>query len=1180
MVAVILLSALPAKAQTPPFILQGPQSQIVAQGSNVTFFVIASGSSPLLYQWQFNGTNLTDDSHISGSTSSNLIVSNAAFTDAGAYSVIISNSISWTTSTNAQLTVLSGFTLGEATDNTNLVWETDPANPWTWENVDTHDGMDAAQSGSMWWISSYMQTTVEGPASVNFWWRASFHPSDHMAILVDSNELARVSGNTAWENKSVYVPSGSHPIQWLFSKDQPFGTYNLEAYVDQVTITPPTLPAITSAPTNQSIPAGNNLTLSASVSGMLPIAYQWQFNGTNLDGATNSALLLSDLQYSASGSYTLVVSNGAGTVTSSPAILTVVPSPPTVTQPPFSQTGYYGISTSFSVAATGTEPLSYQWQFNGTNLDGATGTTLTITNPQPASAGPYQVVVSNSVGIAISPSAIFTINDPAPSVLPLPASKSVFQGGSTSIVASATGYALRYQWRLNGTNLAHGSFVSGATGPTLTLPKARTNQSGSYSVIVSNSYGVVSSSKCDVTVLEASGWGAVNSPAGGGNVDYGQAIIPAGLTGIKALSGGRYHSLALKNDGTVVAWGAVTNPPGGQVAFGQSIVPPGLNNVTAISAGGYHSLALKSDGTVIAWGAGTNRVQNSTVHYGQSQVPTNLSNVKAIAAGAYHSLALKNDGTVVSWGYQTNVPPNLTNVTAIAAGFAHNLALLSNGLVVAWGTNTFGQTNVPFNLSNVVAIVAGDNHCLALKSDGSIVSWGKQLSSPPFTTDFAEIAAGGDHSIGVRTNGIAYAWGFSGNNLLPVPQFPYVIGVAAGYVHDLVLLGDGSPVIKYSPANRAAFSRENVTLNVLPITGTQFPMSFQWRFNGTNFIGATKASLTLPNVQYTNAGSYVVVITNSYGSVTSAPILLSVTTPVATTNLGLAVDATNFVWATSGNAPWFGQSNIVHGPGIAAQSGSIGDSQQSSLQTTIIGPGRISFWWQVSSEEYFDYLNFYIGGTFQAGISGSSGWIQQTFQVPPGSQTLEWRYVKDSSTSVGQDAGWLDQVVFTPAPPLITSQPQSQSVLFGGTAQFTVQASGTPPLTYRWTMAGTTLSGATNATLTLTNVVRTNAANYAVVVSNSGGATTSSNATLTVRVPQQIASPQPLTNGTFQLLSGYADNWPLQPGDLTRFDALASTNLQDWILLTNALSLTNGQLLLQDDAATNWPTRYYRIVEH
>jgi hypothetical protein len=387
-------------------------------------------------------------------------------------------------------------------------------------------------------------------------------------------------------------------------------------------------------------------------------------------------------------------------------------------------------------------------------------------------------------------------------------------------------------------------------------------------------------------------------------------------------------------------------------------------------------------------------------------------------------------------------------------------------------------------------------------------------------------------------------------------------------------------VIKYSPANRAAFSRENVTLNVLAVTGTQFPLTFQWRFNGTNMIGATKVSLTLPSVQYTNAGSYVVVITNLYGSITSAPIFLSVTTPVATTNLGLAVDATNFVWTTSGNASWFGQSNIVHTFGTAAQSGDIGDSQQSSLQTTIIGPGKITFWWQVSSEEYFDYLNFYIGGALQAGISGSTSWTQQNFQVPAGPQTLEWRYVKDSSTSIGQDAGWLDQVVFIPDPPLITSQPQSQFVLLGGTAQFTVQASGTPPLTYRWTIAGIPLAGATNATLTLTNVVRTNATNYAVIVSNSGGATTSSNAVLTVRVPQQLAPTQALTNGTFQLLSGYADNWPLQPGDLTRFDALASTNLQDWIPLTNALSLTNGQLLLQDDAATNWSTRYYRIVEH
>jgi uncharacterized repeat protein (TIGR01451 family) len=141
--------------------------------------------------------------------------------------------------------------------------------------------------------------------------------------------------------------------------------------------------------------------------------------------------------------------------------------------------------------------------------------------------------------------------------------------------------------------------------------------------------------------------------------------VPVGLSGVIAIAAGTSHSLALKADGTVVAWGINQ--------FGQSSVPADLSGVTAIAAGIYHSLALKSDGTVVAWGWNA---------YGQSSVPADLSGVTAIAAGQNHSLALKNDGTIVGWGSnvygQISVPSGLSGVTAIAAGTYHNLALVSS----------------------------------------------------------------------------------------------------------------------------------------------------------------------------------------------------------------------------------------------------------------------------------------------------------------------------------------------------------------------------------------------------------------------------------------------------------------------------------------------------------------------
>ena len=230
---------------------------------------------------------------------------------------------------------------------------------------------------------------------------------------------------------------------------------------------------------------------------------------------------------------------------------------------------------------------------------------------------------------------------------------------------------------------------------------------------------------------------------GCGIANHGQCSVPAGLSGVIAIAANDFHSLALKRDGTVVAWGYNN--------WGQ-FIPAGLSDVTAIAAGSGHDLALRSDGTVVAWGDNTS---------GQASVPAGLSNVTAIAGGGAHSLALKRDGTVVTWGYNIggslNVPAGLSNVTAIAAGCAHNLALKRNGTVVAWGCGGIdraydkGQCDIPAGLSDVTAIAAGSHHSLALKRDGTVVAWGSnsfgQSSVPAGLSSVTAIAAGGLHSL-------------------------------------------------------------------------------------------------------------------------------------------------------------------------------------------------------------------------------------------------------------------------------------------------------------------------------------------------------------------------------------------------------------------------------------------------
>jgi Regulator of chromosome condensation (RCC1) repeat len=199
----------------------------------------------------------------------------------------------------------------------------------------------------------------------------------------------------------------------------------------------------------------------------------------------------------------------------------------------------------------------------------------------------------------------------------------------------------------------------------------------------------------------------------GGGANYGQCAVPAAATsGVTAIAAGDFHSLALKEDGSVVAWGCGAD-------FGQCTVPvAAASGVTAIAAGYAHSLALKQDGSVVAWGC-------DGFDVGQCTVPAAAtSGVTAIAASFSHSLALKQDGSVIAWGCgdnydggQCNVPPEAeSGVTAIAAGFSHSLALKQDGSVITWGCGfNVGECTVPPEAeSGVTAIAASTYHSLAL----------------------------------------------------------------------------------------------------------------------------------------------------------------------------------------------------------------------------------------------------------------------------------------------------------------------------------------------------------------------------------------------------------------------------------------------------------------------------------
>ncbi|NTV40959.1 MAG: hypothetical protein HGA61_01670 [Candidatus Moranbacteria bacterium] len=303
------------------------------------------------------------------------------------------------------------------------------------------------------------------------------------------------------------------------------------------------------------------------------------------------------------------------------------------------------------------------------------------------------------------------------------------------------------------------------------------------------------------------------------------------LSDITAIASGENFSLALKSDGTVLAWGENTFGQLGDDSTSGALFPVEvvgaegsgfLENISAISAGENFSLALKSDGTVWAWGR-NNVGQLGDGLLSDSEVPIQihdstgvgfLEGISKISAGASHSLALKADGTgmVFAWGLNdqgqlgtgnfTNrsLPTQvrdlggaglLTNVSNISTGLNHSMIIKNDKSAWAWGLNSFGQLgdstilsrNLPTqifgiggsgSLSNISMIAGGESHSLAFQSDGTLLSWGRN--------NFGQIGSGGNSDLHFpeRVSGPA-----SGS-------LTDVVAVSSGYAHSLALKSDGT----------------------------------------------------------------------------------------------------------------------------------------------------------------------------------------------------------------------------------------------------------------------------------------------------------------------------------------------------------------------------------------------------
>jgi pectate lyase len=887
-----------------------------------------------------------------------------------------------------------------------------------------------------------------------------------------------------------------------------------------------TPPSIDSDTQDQSALVGQNTSFSVQASGTAPLGYQWYFNtNTVLTNATSSVLTLTNVQLTDAGGYSVVVTNGIGSVTSAVAQLTVsLPvAPSIITQPQDQANILPGATATFSVEASGSDPLSYQWYYNtNTVLTNATDSILTITNVQLANAGSYSVVINNSAGSTNSANAFLTVNNSpvAPVFNSQPASLVVLAGSTASFTAVAGGTApISYQWNKNGTP------IPGATSSTLSLSNVQTADDGSYTLTATNNVGSATSNPAQLTVTTTVP--LVNSAYN--------------LTGFAQSTTG----------GGVIA----TN----DLAYVQVYTPLDFANALQSAyktAGSVKVIEIMND-LSLGWNEVGATVQ-AVGPFRQNTLPL-LHPVLLNVGESLIDIKPKSGLTIFSANGATIKHCNF-NIKSCHNIIVRNLKFDEN---FEWDENTKGQ----YDRNDWDFITVGNggavsnlwvDHCTFTKSyDGLLdtkagcsaitISWcryiGDDGATNPNSWVWQQISSLESNKTAYPMYNFLRTRGYSTTNIVTIMQ-----------AHDKTHL-----------AGQNDLDPNNATIS----------MTFHHLWIGV-------WDRCVPRLRAGNVHDY-----NIYVDDTQVLAARRLRDSIAATMSTADKNTLNNTY--SFEPPVNGTISTENGAILVEKSVYIDCLWP--LRNNQTDPSNPAYTGKIKALDCI----YQFDSTTLRGNSTDPGSPMGPFQAPiiafswnlPGNQ-LPYTYTMDdpsqlqaivTSSTAGAGAGvltwnktnWLI-TSYPPSAPTIIADPQGQTITAGNSATFTVAAGGSAPLSYQWyynTNSG--IPNATNTFLMLTNVQATNAGTYSVIVTNTAGSAASSNAILTV----SLGTPSPpqlsgfvYNNGVFSLtVSG--DSGP-------DYVVQASTNLTDWTsIFTNHSPIP--PFVWTDFVASNFSQRFYRI---
>lgn len=919
-------------------------------------------------------------------------------------------------------------------------------------------------------------------------------------------EVVAATGNTYTIPSVAVADTGSYAVTVANAS----GSVTSGAIL--IEVTPAIPPSFYYQPGALTYTVGNTMSLSVSVAGTSPLTFVWKKGTTTLATSQSSTYRKEIVEPSDGGKYSVTVSNVAGSVTSNPFTVTIEPViAPVFTSNPSNVTVNPGDYFSLYAWVSNSAGVTFQWYKDEVAIAGATSSSYGKT-AFAGDAGKYVVVATNSAGSTSSSAATVTMRPPTgPTNLSITQGPlSVRLGQSFNLYISVSGTSpMTFQWQKDGV------IIPQATSSSYYSAAATADDAGVYSVVASNVVGSATSNETLLSVIAEPTLTITREPASRIVYPGEYASFSVQATGEGALAyqwykdgvpvsganGNSYTTTpASAADGGIVtvivsdARSAITSQPA-ELIVESAVAPTILTHPASVALEPGRSLSL----SVTANGRPTPRFQwkkDGVAIIGATNSSYSNYSVASTDSGDYTVEVVNDAGSVLSEAATVVVSPPRAPVirthpasSSVLAGESFQLwasVAPSPGTTLQWyrdGLPVTGATDQSYWVSNAQPSHAGTYHLVATGSTGSATSYDAVLSvdlssaRPVITYTSGSMAlqeasyASINISIAPGVPNPMIVWKKDGVTVpnanaatLSFGSFKReAVGIYTAEVTSsgitytsrpivISVLNDGvAPAILRQPSSVLVNSGQWASFQVQ--ADGEAPLSYQWKKDGTNIPGATSTGYSLSDVVVAYAGDYSVVVSNRVGSVTSEVATLTV--------------------SAGGAVPLIGRHPTSQRLTL--------DVDSLSLSVEMLNSG--------SSWTY----QWYKDGTAINGATSSSYYRSTITAAHAGRYKLV--ITSGTTTTTSQEA--VISVVERSTAPVFTTQPAAAVGVKGGSVTLTALATGGTP-TYQWRRNGSPIVGATDATLTLTNLQGAQGGSYTVIAANAGGWTTSAIATLSI----------------------------------------------------------------------------------